>query len=64
MKIILTNKKRPEYWHNETLFYPLNDSDMKLFMHCTSGHIAVTLEFLKAYLPVFENHGIEIENVA
>lgn len=62
MKIIpVTNKRREKDWYGETMFYPVNDSDLKLFMHCTAGHIVVSREFLEAYAPVFENHGLKVE---
>jgi hypothetical protein len=57
----LTNKNFGQGWHGANLFYPADEKDVKLFMHCTSGHVAVSLAFLDAYKPVFNNHGIAIE---
>lgn len=62
MKIIpVTNKKHDKSWYDPRMFYPVNDSDVKLFMHCTEGLIAASKEFLEAYAPVFENHELKVE---
>lgn len=58
--VIKVTNPHDDRWPHARLFQPVDGSQQKLFMHCTGGLIAATREFIEAYKPVFENHGIEI----